>query len=48
MWALMGEHPGATALAGGAIVLSAVIVNEDVALRRARRVSPPAGVPPLA
>jgi len=48
VWALMGEHPGATALAGGAIVLSAVIVNEAVALRRARRVSPPAGVPPLA
>jgi drug/metabolite transporter (DMT)-like permease len=31
VWALMGEHPGATALVGGAIVLSAVIVNEVVA-----------------
>jgi drug/metabolite transporter (DMT)-like permease len=48
VWALMGEHPGATALAGGAIVLSAVIANEAVALRRARRGAAPAGVPPLA
>ncbi|HET9339205.1 MAG TPA: DMT family transporter [Casimicrobiaceae bacterium] len=48
VWALMGEHPGSTALVGGAIVLSAVIVNEAVALRRARRATASAGVPPFA
>jgi drug/metabolite transporter (DMT)-like permease len=48
VWALMGEHPGSTALVGGAIVLSAVVVNEAVALRRARRATASAGVPPFA
>jgi drug/metabolite transporter (DMT)-like permease len=48
VWALMGEHPGSTALVGGAIVLSAVIVNEAVALRRSRRAAEAAGVPPFA
>ena len=43
----MGEHPGTTALIGGAIVLSAVIVNEVVAALRTRAPAPPAGVPPL-
>jgi len=48
VWALMGEHPGATALVGGAIVLSAVIVNEVVAALRPGEAAPPAGVPPVA
>jgi drug/metabolite transporter (DMT)-like permease len=48
VWALMGEHPGTTALVGGAIVLSAVIVNECVAAWRHRAGEAPAGVPPLA
>jgi len=48
VWALMGEHPGAMALVGGAIVLSAVIVNEAVAAWRTRTAAPPAGVPPMA
>ncbi|MEO8487427.1 MAG: DMT family transporter [Betaproteobacteria bacterium] len=48
VWALMGEHPGNTALVGGAIVLSAVIVNELVAAWRTRGAVASTGVPPLA
>jgi drug/metabolite transporter (DMT)-like permease len=48
VWALMGEHPGTTALIGGAIVLSAVIVNEVVGALRSRASTPATGVPPLA
>jgi len=31
VWLLLGEHPGAYALAGGALVLSAVVVNQLMA-----------------
>jgi drug/metabolite transporter (DMT)-like permease len=48
VWALMGEHPGTTALVGGTIVLSAVIVNEVVGALRTRAAAPNAGVPPMA
>ena len=48
VWALMGEHPGTTTLVGGAVVLSAVIVNECVAAWRLRTREPSTGVPPLA
>ncbi|HEY8241946.1 MAG TPA: DMT family transporter [Casimicrobiaceae bacterium] len=49
VWALMGEHPGITALVGGAVVLSAVIVNEVVAVLRPRdAAAPSSGVPPVA
>ena len=48
VWALMGEHPGITALVGGAVVLSAVIANEVVGAWRTRAADPPAGVPPMA
>jgi drug/metabolite transporter (DMT)-like permease len=48
VWALMGEHPGATTLIGAAIVLGAVIVNEVVAAWRMRGADPSTGVPPLA
>jgi len=48
VWVLMGEHPGSTALLGGAIVLSAVIVNEVVAVLRPNEASAPAaGLPPV-
>jgi len=33
VWALLGEHPGAPALIGGALVLSAVIANQALAAR---------------
>jgi drug/metabolite transporter (DMT)-like permease len=47
VWALLGEHPGAAALAGGVLVLCAVIVNEALAAWRAERVVAAApGVPP--
>jgi drug/metabolite transporter (DMT)-like permease len=36
VWALLGEHPGKHALLGGALVLSAVIVNQALASRRGR------------
>ncbi|MFO1311964.1 MAG: DMT family transporter [Burkholderiales bacterium] len=36
VWALMGEHPGTPALVGGALVLSAVIANQVLAMRRVR------------
>ena len=48
VWALMGEHPGTATLVGGAIVLSAVIVNEVVAAMRARGGAASANVPPVA
>jgi drug/metabolite transporter (DMT)-like permease len=49
VWALMGEHPGTMALIGGAIVLSAVIVNELVAAWRTRGAATvPTAVPPMA
>lgn len=47
VWALMGEHPGAATLVGGAIVLSAVIANETFAAWRARGREAPSGLPPL-
>jgi drug/metabolite transporter (DMT)-like permease len=37
VWALMGEAPGGAALAGGAIVLTAVIANEAFAAWRGAR-----------
>ena len=36
VWMLLGEHPGAYALAGGALVLSAVIANQVLAATRGR------------
>jgi drug/metabolite transporter (DMT)-like permease len=49
VWALLGEHPGRLALAGGAIVLGAVIVNEAYAAWRTRpepaTAAPPAATP---
>ena len=36
VWLLLGEHPGARALVGGALVLSAVIVNQVLAAWRGR------------
>ena len=36
VWVLLGEHPGPYALAGGALVLSAVIANQALAARRGR------------
>lgn len=49
VWALLGEHPGQLALAGGAIVLGAVIANEAYAAWRGRPVpadeAPPAATP---
>jgi drug/metabolite transporter (DMT)-like permease len=35
-WLWAGETPASSALSGGALVLSALIVNEALALRRAR------------
>ena len=35
-WAVIDEHPGAYALAGGAIVVGALLVSNLVALRRNR------------
>ena len=36
VWVILGEHPGREALAGGAIVLGAVIANELLAVWRGR------------
>ncbi len=36
VWALLGEHPGTPALIGGTLVLSAVIANQVLAMRRVR------------
>jgi drug/metabolite transporter (DMT)-like permease len=47
VWVLLGEHPGRLALAGGAIVLTAVIANEAWAAWRGRPV-PADAVPPVA
>jgi drug/metabolite transporter (DMT)-like permease len=51
VWALMGEAPGAAALTGGVIVLTAVVANEAFAAWRARGAParpdlPPALTPP--
>ena len=46
VWVLMGEHPGAATLAGGAIVLAAVIANEAFA-RMARTATSPRRRPAL-
>jgi drug/metabolite transporter (DMT)-like permease len=47
VWALMGEAPGAAALTGGVIVLTAVIVNEAYAAwRSARATGAASGAPP--
>jgi len=49
VWALLGENPGPYALAGGAVVLGAVIANEAWALwrspARAADDAPPAATP---
>lgn len=49
VWALLGEYPGQLALAGGAIVLAAVIANETWAAWRGRPIAaelaPPAATP---
>ena len=45
VWFLMGEHPGPDALAGGAIVLGAVITNEIFAAWRGRPTEPGAPLP---
>ena len=42
VWALMGEQPGRAALAGGAVVLGAVLANEAFAAWRARLPGAPA------
>lgn len=42
VWAVMGENPGRWTLVGGAIMISALVVSNMVALRR-RRVRPAAG-----
>ncbi len=47
VWALMGERPGAAALTGGVIVLSAVLANELFAAWKGGRAPITAGVPPL-
>jgi drug/metabolite transporter (DMT)-like permease len=47
VWALLGEHPGPLALAGGAIVLCAVIANEAYGMWRGRP-QPATEVPPAA
>ncbi len=47
VWALMGERPGAAALAGGVIVLCAVLANELFAAWKDARPSEAAGGPPL-
>jgi drug/metabolite transporter (DMT)-like permease len=44
VWVLLGEHPGRLALAGGAVVLAAVIANEAYAAWRGRT-EPADGVP---
>jgi len=44
VWALLGEHPGALALVGGAIVLGAVVANEAYGAWRGR--ADPVGVVP--
>lgn len=41
VWAVINEHPGSYALAGGAIVITALFVSNVVALRRARVRSQP-------
>jgi len=46
VWALMGERPGAAALAGGVIVLCSVLANEIVAAWKGRP-AVAAGVPPV-
>jgi drug/metabolite transporter (DMT)-like permease len=45
VWVLLDEHPGRNALAGGAIVLGAVIANEIFAAWRGRNVSAQAPLP---
>ena len=39
VWALLGEHPGPATLAGGALVLSAVVANQALAAWRGRGVA---------
>ena len=39
VWAVVGEHPGHRALVGGAVVISALLVSNLVALRRSGQVS---------
>lgn len=40
VWAVVGEDPGRWALAGGAVVISALLVSNLVALRRRRAMQP--------
>lgn len=47
VWVLMGENPGTAALAGGTIVLTAVIANEALGALRARAAGPAASLPPV-
>jgi len=45
VWAVLGEHPGTSALIGGAFVLCAVIANEAIAAWRGRGVGVQAPLP---
>ena len=44
VWVLMGENPGAATLAGGAVVLGAVLANEAFAAWRTRSAAPGSAV----
>ena len=48
VWVLMGEHPGAATLVGGAIVLAAVFANEAFGAWRARGAGAPVAARPAA
>ena len=39
VWAVIGEAPGAWAVAGGSVVIGALVISNLVALRRARRLA---------
>jgi drug/metabolite transporter (DMT)-like permease len=47
VWALMGEHPGAAALAGGVAVLSAVLANQLFAAWKGARATAGVDAPPV-
>jgi drug/metabolite transporter (DMT)-like permease len=42
VWLAYGEHPGPAALGGGAVVLTALAVNEAIALATEKRAAPTA------
>jgi drug/metabolite transporter (DMT)-like permease len=48
VWALLGEAPGSAALAGGVVVLAAVLANESFAAWRGARARSPARIMPPA